>query len=84
MSRYVVSPQEAYVNGGSPRGELCTAAGMCPICTQQFAYYSIDGLREREMTGYCEPCFDFSMLHPDDREEKDQWMSLVERKKKEE
>lgn len=80
MTMYNVSPQEAYINGGEQRGELhYKKQQTCTTCGQQAAYYSMAGLRELNMTGFCEPCFDYTLVSEEDRETLDAWMSLVKR-----
>lgn len=80
--KYAVSPQEAYKQEGNPRGSLMSLGGSCRGCADECVYYSPAGASEVRISGMCEPCFDFVMLHPDDREELDQWMTSVEYNKK--
>lgn len=84
MNKYKVTPQQAYREGGQPRGELYQKAGRaCMSCRDTFAYYSVAGLQELNITGFCEPCFDFITVAPDDREKLDEWMTHVVRNNEE-
>lgn len=79
---YRVSPPQAYAQAGFPRGPLVGTDYKCIGCGLRAHAYSGAGLSEVKISGMCEPCFDFSMLDPDDREKDDEWMSLVEYNKK--
>lgn len=76
-SKYLVSPAAAYAEAGHPRGDLQPVDAVCRGCAQRATYYSMAGMKELRISGMCEPCFDFVMLSPDDRETLDEWMKLV-------
>lgn len=79
-SKYEVSPQKAYKEAGSPYGELrtVTLADSCRGCGSTLVCYSSAGAREVDISRMCEPCFDFTMIYPPDRDEtEERWMSLV-------
>lgn len=83
MSGFSVSPQAAYekwsgTNGGATtRGDLAHTDAVCPSCGERACYYSLAGYRELSISGFCEPCFDYSFVPPSERERLDQWMTLV-------
>ena len=79
-TKYEVSPQQAYETAGIPYGKLRTVTleDSCRGCGGLLAVYSQSGAREVAISRMCEPCFDFTMIFPDDRDETEQrWMSLV-------
>lgn len=80
--KYIVSPQAAYEkwqldNDTQIRGDLTYVDAICPTCKQRACYYSMAGHRELRMTGFCEPCFDFVCTAEEDRDDLDEWMTLV-------
>lgn len=83
MSRYEVSPPEAYVQAGQPSGRLSMhRSGICRAgCETLARAYSDAGARELGITGVCEPCFDY-MTWPID-EPAPTWMKLVKHSNKE-
>jgi hypothetical protein len=84
-TKYKVPPAQAYVDGGEPDGELYGKGGrICPTCGCIATYYSVAGLRELNITGFCEPCFDFTTTPRNDPDDPPPaWMGLVEYTNKE-
>ena len=77
-TRYEVGPQEAYQQGGMPYGAVTAIGGKCRQCDHVIVAYSQAGVREAAMSKMCEPCFDYTMIHPEDRTLKEEtWMRLV-------
>lgn len=78
-TKYEVSPQQAYQQAGEPHGPIRWAGAIkCRNCNEDCVAYSQAGAGEVSISRMCEPCFDFTMQHPDDRTPTEQrWMSLV-------
>lgn len=81
-TKYEVSPQQAYKQAGNPRGSLMGSDMVCRSCDSNAVFYSESGFSEIHISSMCEPCFDYTMVAVDDREQLDQWMTLVQYKKK--
>lgn len=84
-TKYEVSPQDAYCQAGAPYGSFrYSGPTPCRGCAQPVVAYSQAGAREVAISGMCEPCFDFTMIAPMDRDDTEQaWMSLVKYAQKE-
>lgn len=84
-TKYEVSPQDAYCAAGAPYGSFRYSGPIsCRGCAQPVVAYSQAGAREVAISKMCEPCFDYTMIHPEDRNDIEQmWMQLVKYKKEE-
>lgn len=77
--KYKVSPQKAYMQyAGDLAGYPDTP---CSSCSEPVCWYSSAGKAEAQITGLCEPCFDF-ITWPGD-EPRPSWMQFVKHKKEE-